>query len=78
MAAIAHVRSAVTTPAPRAHRNGLHTAVLTVILTLIGALAISALMALSVTMAGPLPAPHPWPDDVRLQQPVAQPSAAPG
>ena len=78
MAAIAHVRSTAAMPAPRARRNGLHTTVLTMILTLIGALVISALMALSVTMAGPLPAPYSWPDDVRLQQPAAQPSAAPG
>lgn len=78
MAAIAHFRSAAAMPAPRAHRNGLHTAVLTAILTSIGALLISGLMAWSITMAGPLPAPYSGPDDVRLLPPQAQPSAEPG
>ncbi|HET6746410.1 MAG TPA: hypothetical protein VFH90_11270 [Candidatus Limnocylindria bacterium] len=75
MPAIAQPRSAASLPLPRAtHRNGLHTAVVATAATFVGALLISALMAASVLLTGPLPVYDGGPSS----QPVPQPTATSG
>jgi hypothetical protein len=75
MAAIAQPHSTTALPVPSAtHRNGLHTAVLATVATLVGALILSILMALSVMFAGP----SRLIDTAPLAEPVPQPSAAYG
>lgn len=72
MAAIAQPSATAALPLPRViHRNGLHTVVVTAAATFAGAMVVSALMALSILLAGPLTNDDAAPSS----QPLPQPSA---
>jgi hypothetical protein len=75
MAAIAQPTSTAALAMPQSsYRNSLHTAVVAAAATFMGALLVSALMALSIVLAGPLSAS----DGAPSSQPVPQPTAAQG